>query len=73
MYYKLYKGKIQEKIEKRGGNMGKKILGILFSVSLIVAIFFTSFEDFKLKIDKLDNEYIDLINNNDNKLDELFN
>ena len=50
--------------------------GIKNIVSLLkykINIFFISFEDFKMKIDKLDNEYVDLINNNDNKLDELFN
>lgn len=38
-----------------------------------INIFFIGFEEFKLKIDKIDDKYIDLINNNYNDLDELFN
>jgi len=38
-----------------------------------INMFFTNFEEFKLKVDKIDKKYIDLINKNYNEIEELFN
>ena len=51
----------------------KGIKNILLLLKYKINIFFTDFDDFKLKVDDIDKEYIDLINNNYNEIDELFN
>ena len=51
----------------------KGIKNILLLLKYKINIFFTDFEDFKLKVDNIDDKYIDLINNNYNEIDELFN
>ena len=51
----------------------KGIKNILLLLKYKINIFFTDFDDFKLKVDEIDKEYIDLINNNYNEIDELFN
>ena len=51
----------------------KGIKNIVLLLKYRINIFFTDFEDFKLKVDKIDDKYIDLINNNYNEIDELFN
>ena len=51
----------------------KGIKNIVLLFKYRINIFFTDFEDFKLKVDKIDDKYIDLINNNYNEIDELFN
>ena len=51
----------------------KGIKNILLLLKYRINIFFTDFEDFKLKVDNIDDKYIDLINNNYNEIDELFN
>ena len=51
----------------------KGIKNITLLLKYKINMFFTNFNDFKLKVDKIDNKYIDLINNNYNELDYLFN
>jgi len=51
----------------------KGIKNIVLLLKHKINLFFTDFDDFKLKVDKIDNKYIDLINNDYNELDELFN
>ena len=51
----------------------KGIKNITLLLKYKINMFFTNFNDFKLKVDKIDNKYIDLINNNYNEIDELFN
>ena len=51
----------------------KGIKNILLLLKYKINIFFTDYEDFKLKVDNIDDKYIDLINNNYNEIDELFN
>lgn len=51
----------------------KGIKNITLLLKYKINMFFTNFNDFKLKVDKIDNKYIDLINNNYNELDDLFN
>ena len=51
----------------------KGIKNILLLLKYRINIFFTDFDDFKLKVDRLDDKYIDLINNNYSEIDELFN
>ena len=51
----------------------KGIKNILLLLKYKINIFFTDYENFKLKVDNIDDKYIDLINNNYNEIDELFN
>ena len=51
----------------------KGIKNILLLLKYKINIFFTDYENFKLKVDSIDDKYIDLINNNYNEIDELFN
>lgn len=51
----------------------KGINNISLLLKYKINMFFTNFDDFKLKVDSIDDKYIDLINSNYNELDELFN
>ena len=51
----------------------KGIKNIVLLLKYRINIFFVDFDDFKLKVDNIDDKYIDLINNNYNEIDELFN
>ena len=51
----------------------KGIKNITLLLKYKINMFFTNFNDFKLKVDKIDKKYIDLINKNYNEIEELFN